>query len=117
MARLCQGLTEDLTTELARLPQLRVIARASAGQFRAQDGDVREIGNRLGVANVLEGSLRQEGGTIRFTVQLIDTRSRYHIWSQAYERDAKDVLAAGAEVTRLIAAAAAGSLGISDLSP
>jgi TolB-like protein/Tfp pilus assembly protein PilF len=115
--RLCQGFTEDLTTELARLPQLRVIARTSAGQFRAQDGDVREIGNRLGVANVLEGSVRQESGTIRFTVQLIDTRSRYHIWSQAYERDAKDVLAAETEVTRLIAAAAAGSLGISDLSP
>ncbi|MGA3017567.1 MAG: tetratricopeptide repeat protein [Bryobacteraceae bacterium] len=117
MDRLCQGLTEDLTTELARLPQLRVIARASAGQFRAQDGDVREIGHRLGVANVLEGSVRQEGGTIRFSVQLIDTRSRYHIWSQAYERDAKDALASEAEVTRLIAAGAAGRLGIADLSP
>jgi TolB-like protein/Tfp pilus assembly protein PilF len=117
MDGLCKGLTEDLTTELARLPQLRVIARASAGQFRAQDGDVREVGNRLGVANVLEGSVRQEGGSIRFTVQLIDTRSRYHIWSQAYERDAKDALAAEAEVTHLIATAAAGRLGVADLSP
>jgi serine/threonine-protein kinase len=117
MDRLCQGFTEDLTTELARLPQLRVIARTSAGQFRAQDGDVREIGNRLGVADVIEGSVRQEGGSIRFTVQLIDTRSRYHVWSQAYERDARDVLAAEAEVTHLIAAAAAGRLGVADLSP
>jgi serine/threonine-protein kinase len=116
MDRLCQGLTEDLTMELARLPQLRVIARASAGQFHAQDGDVREIGNRLGVANVLEGSVRKEGSTIRFSVQLIDTRSRYHIWSQAYERDGKDALAAEADVTRLIAAAAAGRLGVADLS-
>jgi TolB-like protein/Tfp pilus assembly protein PilF len=116
MDGLCQGLTEDLTTELARLPQLRVIARTSAGQFRSQSGDVREIGGRLGVANVLEGSVRQEGSAIRFTAQLIDTRSRYHIWSEAYERDANDALAAEAEVTRLIAAGAAGRLGITDLS-
>jgi len=116
MGGLCRNLTEDLTTELARLPQLRVIARASAGQFRSQSGDVREIGDRLGVGNVLEGSVRQEGSAIRFTVQLIDTRSRYHIWSEAYERDANDALGAEAEVTHLIAAAAAGRLGITDLS-
>ena len=116
MDGLCRNLTEDLTTELARLPQLRVIARASAGQFRSQSGDVREIGDRLGVADVLEGSVRQEGSAIRFTVQLIDTRSRYHIWSEAYERDADDVPGAEAEVTHLIAAAAAGHLGITDLS-
>ncbi|MGA2771487.1 MAG: tetratricopeptide repeat protein [Bryobacteraceae bacterium] len=116
MDGLCQGLTEDLTTELARLPQLRVIARTSAGQFQSQSGDVREIGGRLGVANVLEGSVRQEGSAIRFTAQLIDTRSRYHIWSEAYERDANDPLAAEAEVTHLIAAGAAGRLGITDLS-
>jgi serine/threonine-protein kinase len=116
MDGLCRNLTEDLTTELARLPQLRVIARASAGQFRSQSGDVREIGDRLGVADVLEGSVRQEGSTIRFTVQLIDTRSRYHIWSEAYERDANDALGAEAEVTHLIAAAAARHLGITDLS-
>ena len=116
MDGLCRDLTEDLTTELARLPQLRVIARASAGQFRSQSGDVREIGDRLGVANVLEGSVRQDGSAIRFTLQLIDARSRYHIWSEAYERDANDPLAAETEVTHLIAAAAAGRLGITDLS-
>ena len=116
MDRLCQAFTEDLTTELARLPQLRVIARTSAVQFRPQNGDVREIGDRLGVAHVLEGSVRKEGSAIRFTVQLIDTRSRYHIWSEAYERDAKDVLAAETEVTRLAAIGAAGRLGIADLS-
>ena len=116
MDRMCQAFTEDLTTELARLPQLRVTARTSAVQFRSKDGDVREIGERLGVANVLEGSVRKEGGTIRFTVQLIDIRSRYHIWSEAYERDAKDLLAAEAEVTRLAASGAAGRLGVADLS-
>jgi serine/threonine-protein kinase len=116
MDRLCQAFTEDLTTELARLPQLRVTARTSAVQFRSQNGDMREIGERLGVAHVLEGSVRKEGSVIRFTVQLIDTRSRYHIWSEAYERDAKDVLAAESEVTRLVATGAAGRLGIADLS-
>ena len=116
MDRLCQAFTEDLTTELARLPQLRVTARTSAVQFRSQNGDMREIGERLGVAHVLEGSVRKEASVIRFTVQLIDTRSRYHIWSEAYERDAKDVLAAESEVTRLAATGAAGRLGIADLS-
>jgi serine/threonine-protein kinase len=116
MDRLCQAFTEDLTTELARLPQLRVIARTSAVQFRSQNGDVREIGERLGVASLLEGSVRKEGSAIRFTVQLIDTRSRYHIWSEAYERDVKDVLAAEAEVTRLAASGTAARLGIADLS-
>ena len=72
MDGLCRNLTEDLTTELARLPRLRVIARASAGQFRPQNGDLREIGDRLGVADVIEGSVRQEGSAIRFTVQLIE---------------------------------------------
>jgi serine/threonine-protein kinase len=116
MDRLCQAFTEDLTTELARLPQLRVTARTSAVQFRAQNGDVREIGERLGVAHLMEGSVRKEGGTIRFTVQLIDIRSRYHIWSEAYERDAKDLLAAEAEVSRLAASGAAVRLGIADFS-
>ncbi|MGD0778275.1 MAG: tetratricopeptide repeat protein [Candidatus Solibacter sp.] len=116
MDSLCQAFTEDLTTELVRLPQLRVIARTSAGQFRSQNGDVREIGRRLGVASVLEGSVRKDGSAIRFTAQLIDTRSRYHVWSQVYEREAKDVQASEAEVTRLIAAAAAARLGITDVS-
>ena len=116
MDRLCQAFTEDLTTELSRLPQLRVTARTSAGQFRAQNADVRDIGDRLGVANLLEGSVRKEGGALRFTVQLIDTRSRYHIWSEAYDRDAENVLAAEAEVTRLAATGAARRLGIADLS-
>src|ERR1035438_294000 len=116
MDRMCQAFTEDLTTELARLPQLRVTARTSAVQFRSKDGDVREIGERLGVANVLEGRVRKEGGTIRFTVQLIDIRSRYHIWSEAYERDAKDLLAAEAEVSRLAASGAAVRLVIADFS-
>ena len=116
MDRLCQAFTEDLTTELARLPQLRVTARTSAGQFRSQSQDVREIGNRLGVAHVLEGSVRRDGSLIRFTVQLIDTHSRFHIWSEAYERGSREPLGAEDEVTRLAAAGAAGHLGVADLS-
>lgn len=113
---LCQGLTEDLTTELARLHQLRVIARTSASQFPAHGTDVREVGKRLGVATVLEGSIRQQGSQMRFTAQLIETRSGTHVWSEAYDRDARDPLGAEAGVTRLIAAAAARHFGVSDPS-
>jgi TolB-like protein/Tfp pilus assembly protein PilF len=113
MQTLCQGLTEDLTTELARLHELRVIARTSASQFPAHGADVREIGKRLGVATVLEGSIRQQGNQMRFTAQLIETRSGSHVWSEAYDREAKDPLAAEAAVTQLIAAAAARHLGVS----
>ena len=115
--RLCQGMTEDLTTELARLPQLRVIARSSATQFRAQGEDLREVAKRLGVATVLEGAVRRHGNNVRFTAQLIDARTRYNLWSETYDRDAADLFAAEAEVIPRIAAGAAWRLGVRDLAP
>jgi TolB-like protein/Tfp pilus assembly protein PilF len=105
---LCQGLTEDVTTQLARQPQLRVAARTSASQIPASD--VRQIGNRLSVRSVLEGSVRREGGRLRFTAQLIDATTGYHTWSEAFDRDAADAFAAEADVTGLIVAAVSRSL-------
>ncbi len=113
---LCQGFTEDLTTELARLPQLHVTARTSAARFSGKGGDLREIARQLGVRHVLEGSIRKEGGRIRVTAQLIDARSGYHVWSESFDREAADALAAEAEVNRLIVTGVGRKLGIQDLS-
>jgi TolB-like protein/Tfp pilus assembly protein PilF len=107
---LCQGLSEDLTTQLARVADLRVTARTSTSQFQAQ-GDVRDIGKALSVAAVIEGSIRRDGDRIRFTAQLIDTASGYHKWSEAFDREARHSLAAEAEVPGLIVSAVAKSLG------
>ena len=81
------GFVEDLTTDLARLPGLRVAARTSAFQYRGRNTDVRRIGQELGVDAVLEGSLRQEQGAVKITAQLVSTRNGYHLWSNSYQRE------------------------------
>jgi TolB-like protein/DNA-binding winged helix-turn-helix (wHTH) protein/Flp pilus assembly protein TadD len=81
-----EGLTEELTNTLAQVAGLRVVARTSAFQFRDKLQDIRSIARQLDVTTVLEGSVRRENGTLRVTVQLIDARSGYHIWSQAFDR-------------------------------
>jgi TolB-like protein/DNA-binding winged helix-turn-helix (wHTH) protein/Tfp pilus assembly protein PilF len=86
------GLTDELTHALTRLPGIRVAARTSAFQFRGRNQDVREIGRRLEVAGVLEGSVRLERNRIRVTAQLVDTRSGYHVWSDTYEGSLEDLL-------------------------
>ncbi|MBL8217700.1 MAG: tetratricopeptide repeat protein [Bryobacterales bacterium] len=109
---LCLGLSEDLTTQLARQPQLRVTSRSSAAQAQAQSRDVRTIGAALGVSTVVEGSVWREGKRIRITAQLVDTASGYQRWSESYERDAGDPLAVEAEVADAIVAGVARSLGV-----
>jgi TolB-like protein/Tfp pilus assembly protein PilF len=83
--RLADALSEDLTTELARGARLRVVARTSALLFRKQGADAREIGARLAVGSMLEGSVRRSGGVVRITAQLIELRGGYHLWSEAFE--------------------------------
>jgi TolB-like protein/DNA-binding winged helix-turn-helix (wHTH) protein/tetratricopeptide (TPR) repeat protein len=79
------GLTEELTTALAEVPGLRVVARTSAFQFRGKGEDVREIGKQLGVGAVLEGSVSRSGGRFHITAQLVSTQNGYHLWSGAYD--------------------------------
>jgi TolB-like protein/Tfp pilus assembly protein PilF len=110
---LALGITEDLTTQFARLPQLRVTSRTSATQVKAPSGDLRQLGQLLQVGAVLEGSVWREGDRVRFTAQLIDVASGYHKWSESFDRPAANALAAEEEVTRLIVAAVARSLGVS----
>jgi len=101
------GFVEDLTTHLAEVPALRVTSRTSAFQFRGKNVDAREIGHRLGVRAVLEGSVRLEPDRLKVTAQLIDTSSGYHLWSKSYVRDSASV----DEVEGEIESAVVGALG------
>jgi len=85
------GLSEELLNLLAQLPQLRVIARTSSFSFKGKEVDVATIAKTLNVANVLEGSVRKSGNTLRITAQLIRTVDSSHLWSQTYDRELTDV--------------------------
>jgi adenylate cyclase len=98
------GLTEDIITELARNPELMVIARNSTFAFKDRPTDVREIGARLGARYVVEGSSRRAGDQLRVVAQLIDAGSGAHLWSRSYDRRLADVFAVQTEVTREIVA-------------
>jgi TolB-like protein/Flp pilus assembly protein TadD len=87
------GLSEELLNVLARVPGLRVAARTSSFHFKDKTGDVAEIGRQLGVANVLEGSVRKAGDTVRVTVQLINVEDGFHLWSDTYDRELDDIFA------------------------
>jgi TolB-like protein/Flp pilus assembly protein TadD len=102
------GLTDELIASLGRVPGLRVVARGSVFQFKGKAYDVREVGRRLGVRTVLEGSVRKFGTHLRITVHLDDAGNGYRIWSNIYEREASDALA----IQREIAQALVNSLGI-----
>ena len=99
------GMSEEIINELTRNPRLRVAARTSAFVFKNGRDDVREIGRRLGVATVLEGSVRKQEDRLRVTAQLIDARTGFHLWSERWDRRVEDMLAIQDEIARLISAA------------
>ncbi len=92
------GLAEELLNVLAKIPQLHVAGRTSSFQFKGTNEDLRLIGQKLNVANVLEGSVRQSGAHLRITAQLIDTESGYHLWSNTYDREITDIFAIQDEI-------------------
>ncbi|GLS31169.1 TolB amino-terminal domain-containing protein [Mesorhizobium albiziae] len=98
------GLTEDIITELARNPELQVIARNSTFALRGQPADTRELGRRLNAGYIVEGSARRAGDQLRVVAQLIDTRSGAHLWSRSYDRRVDDVFAVQTELTSEIVA-------------
>jgi TolB-like protein/tetratricopeptide (TPR) repeat protein/DNA-binding winged helix-turn-helix (wHTH) protein len=91
-AYLGDGLSEELSTKLAQVAGMRVAARTSAFEFKGRNLDVRKIGQSLGVRHVLEGSVRRDGDSVRVTVQLIDTKTGYHVWAGNFDRPWRDVL-------------------------
>ncbi len=99
------GITEELIDRLVKIRGLRVAARTSSFAFKGQNADVNEIGRKLRVAHVLEGSVRKAGNRLRVTAQLIDVSDGYHLWSETYQRDLQDVFAIQDEISRAIVAA------------
>ena len=99
------GMVEEITTALSRFKWLFVIARNSSFTFKGQAVDVKEIGRRLGVRYVLEGSVRKASGKVRITGQLIDAVTGAHIWADRFERDLTDIFALQDEVTVAVVSA------------
>jgi adenylate cyclase len=107
------GMTEELLNVLAKVPQLKVVARTSVFQFKDKGGDIREIGRKLGVTNIVEGSVRRDGPDVRITAQLVRVADGFHIWSETYDRKLESVFALQDQIARRIADALKLSLGVS----
>ncbi len=113
-----EGIAEELSTRLARVPGLKVAARTSAFSFKGADADVKTIGRALNVDAVLEGSVRQSEGQIRIAVRLVDAREGYQLWADTWSRGGQDVLAMQDEIaTGVLRALGAGSSGTRTSEP
>jgi transcriptional activator of cad operon len=99
----CDGLTEELSNWLSQIPTLRVVARTSAFAFRGRGEDVRRIGKELDTNHVVEGSMRRSGDHMRVTVQLIDARNGYHLWSENFDRPVADAILMQEDISRSVA--------------
>ncbi len=99
------GLTEELITVLSQLRELRVIARTSVMQYKSTSKEISEIGTNLGVAWVMEGSVRRAGERLRITAQLIEVSSQAHVWAQSFDRELDDVFVVQSEIARQVAEA------------
>ena len=99
------GLSEELINLLAQVPELQVVGRTSAFSFKGKDQDLKDIGRKLGVTNLLEGSVRKTGDKVRITVQLINAQTGFHLWSQTYDRDLTDVYAVQDEIAGAVVSA------------
>jgi TolB-like protein/Tfp pilus assembly protein PilF len=97
------GITEEIIDALAQIPGLRVVARSSAFSFKGKHIDLRIVGEQLKVRTVLEGSVRRADNRLRITAQLVSTADGYHLWSERYDRELKDVFAIQEEIARAIA--------------
>ena len=109
------GVTEEILNALARVGELRVVARTSAFSFKGQNRDVREIARALGVRHVVEGSVRRAGDRLRVTAQLIEAETGYHQWSQSYEGGVSDVFAFQDSISEGVAEALGRELGVAGL--
>jgi TolB-like protein/Tfp pilus assembly protein PilF len=107
---LADGLQEEILNALARVRELNVISRTSVMEFRGKARNLREIGQRLNVGSILEGSIRRDGNTLRLTVQLIDVRDDRHILATNYDRDLAHILDLQSTVARQVADALAATL-------
>ena len=97
------GMTEEIINQLANVQGLQVLSRSDVEAFKGKPVDIRTIGEQLGVAYVLESSVRAEGNNIRVTCQAIQTSDRFHFWSQGYTREMKGAFEVQTEIAQMIA--------------
>lgn len=96
------GITEEILNALASVQELKVAGRTSSFAFKGQNDDLRRIGDALGVENILEGSVRKSGATVRITAQLVQVDTGFHLWSETYDRELTDVFAIQDEIANEI---------------
>ena len=96
------GLAEELTNELAKVPGLKVTGRSSAFQFKGKNEDLRAVGQKLNVANILEGSVRQEGSHVRITAELTKVSDGFQLWSEEYNAELKDIFSVQDQIARAV---------------
>jgi TolB-like protein/DNA-binding SARP family transcriptional activator len=106
------GMTEEVTTALAKIPYLRVVARASAFQYKNPARNVQNIGRKLHVTYLIEGSVRKDGDRVRIAVQLINAGDGNHVWAEEYDRPLVDIFATQEDIARMIAASLRKPLGL-----
>jgi len=99
----CDGITEEIINALTHVEDLRVVARTSVFVFKGKSEDIREIGKKLNVETLLEGSIRKSGNRLRVSAQLINVEDGYHIWSGRFDREMEDVFAIQDEISLAIA--------------
>lgn len=100
---LADGMTEELISTMSRISGLRVIARTSVMTYKTGQKKISEIASELEVGSVLEGSVRRIGDRVRVSVQLIDSQTSEHLWSESYDRDLKDVFSVQSDISKLVA--------------
>ena len=109
----CDGISEEILDALAKVDGLRVVARTSSFSFKGKNPDVSDLGKKLNVENVVEGSVRRDGNRVRISAQLINVRNGLQLWSETYERELQGVFALQDEITRAIVDALKIKLAIS----
>jgi TolB-like protein/Flp pilus assembly protein TadD len=100
-----EGLTEELLNSLSRINELQVAARTSSFSFQGEHPDIGTVAHKLNVGAVLEGSVRRAGNTVRITAQLVNGVTGFHVWSETYDRDLRDVLKLQTEISTAVASA------------
>ena len=107
----CFGIAEDILNDLTKIDELRVVSRTSSFAFKGKTEDLRDVGRKLNVGTILEGSVRKAGNRLRITAQLINVADGYHLWSERYDRELDDVFAIQDEIAESIVQALRVKLG------
>jgi len=114
-AYFADGIQDQILTGLAKIGDLKVISRTSTLSFASKPGNLGEIARKLGVANILEGSVQKAGNKVRINVQLIEAATDTHLWAETYDRDLDDIFAVQSEVAQKIAEAMAATISRNEL--